>query len=208
MTHRHTPTTLLRANGRHLLHTLLLLTASASGQAQTTDAAPRDPWAWMQGTTWYVPARSLLALNFSADGEVLERSVDQTVWAITGTTGGYFWGRAVAVVRTGSITSPALCQSLIGSVTPEGRVHLTFVPVQPRPGEEIIRATGDMRLVRGRWTVEPQMSSGPGVSRQVAHWAYMTQCTQADPACQSLPGLGLPIETLLATCPGGPTLAP
>jgi hypothetical protein len=48
------------------------------------------------------------------------------------------------------------------------------------------------------------MSSGPKTKAQITHWAYMTQCQPSMPVCQSLPGLGVSIDSLLAACPGAP----
>ena len=187
------------------LSMLALLSATPPSLAQSQVTGTRQTWAWLQGTDWYVPAGNLLALSFDGRSETLSRTSDQTVWRLTGTLGNYFWGRAVAVITSGP-TTQTLCQSLFGSVTPEGRVHLSFVPTNPDADTQVIRATGDMRLVQGRWTVEPQMSSGPTASRQVEHWAYMTQCLPNDPACQALPGLGQTIDSVLAACPGAPVL--
>jgi hypothetical protein len=193
-----------------------MLCCSAAVQAATAgptppvvapDPAARTDWRWLNDTYWYVPARNLLALTFDAGSETLSPTTDQTVWHITGYAGHYFWGRVVAALRNGPATN-TYCQSLVGSVTPEGRVLLTFVPTSPGNNAEVIRASGDMRMVAGRWTVEPQMSSGPSAQLQVSHWAYMTQCLPGDAVCQSLPGLGQSIDSLLAACPGAPTLAP
>jgi hypothetical protein len=202
--------TLIRPSLRRPLRTLALAALACAvgpvlAQAPQPGAGGRQTWAWLQGTDWYVPAANLLALSFDGRTETLSTASDQTVWRLTGTLGNYFWGRAVVVVTTGA-TTQTLCQSLFGSVTPEGRVHLSFVPTHPDANTTVVRATGDMRLVQGRWTVEPQMSSGPSASRPLEHWAYMMQCQANDPACQSLPGLGQTIDSVLAACPGAPTL--
>jgi hypothetical protein len=187
--------------------TVMAATVAPAPPVAVAEPAARTDWRWLKDTYWYVPARNLLALTFDAGTETLSPTTDQTVWHITGYTGNYFWGRVVAALKNGPVTN-TVCQSLVGSVTPEGRVLLTFVPTNPGSQSEVIRASGDMRLAQGRWTVEPQMSSGPSAQRQVAHWAYMTQCLPGDAVCQSLPGLGQSIDSLLAVCPGTPTLAP
>jgi hypothetical protein len=193
----------------NLCHVLVSAAAAATFLLQPAAAQSQTPqaWNWMKDTYWYVPAGNLLAYRLDANSEQLTPVVDQTVWHITGYHGNYFWGRTVGVITSGRSQSVS-CLSVIGSVTPEGRVLLTFVPTSTSPASSVIQGIGDMRLVNGNWAVEPQMSTGPSVQIQISHWAYMMQCQTTDPVCQSLPGVGASIESLLALCPGAPQVRP
>jgi hypothetical protein len=98
------------------------------------------------------------------------------------------------------------CLSLVGSVTPEGRVFLTFTPTTLKPETTVTQGFGEMRISKGQWTMEPQMSARSTARLQVIHWAYMIQCRPHEPSCQALHGVGVSIDTLLRDCPGAPHL--
>jgi hypothetical protein len=149
-----------------------------------------DNWKWLVGTYWIVPPGNLSAPLFSSDREEPVWFSDQTVWQITGAANGYFWGNTAALVRppgTGEDAVPA-AQRLMASVTPEGRVHITFVPVDSDGDTAEVIGIGNMRWRDGQWMAEMQMSTPFGASGQLLHWAYMVQCTPEDAAWQQLPG--------------------
>jgi|SRR6185436_372177 len=161
-----------------------------------------DPstWSWLEDTYWCVPPASLPALRFDQDGNALTWVVDQTVWHITGYRDGYFWGVCAALLRDAGEPVPERGPgsqprgfTMLGSVTPEGRVHLTFIP--DSQGSATI---GIGRAVRhqAEWSLEMQMSSGAG-SQTTAHWAYMMRVRPDDPSWSSLPGVGLSVPEML-----------
>lgn len=84
-------------------------------------------WSWLGeggGTYWYVPPENLPAIQWNtADPESYTSISDQTVWHIQSYQGGYFFGPLVVKLET----APRLCQFLIGSVTPDGRVLLRSI---------------------------------------------------------------------------------
>lgn len=179
-------------------------------EADFSSAAPAaretpDRWKWLKNTYWYVPAPNLPAFLFDADREELTPVLDQTVFHITDYRDGYFWGRTVALLQLGGVANTS-CLSLVGSVTPEGRVFLTFTPTTLKPETTVTQGFGEMRISKGQWTMEPQMSARSTARLQVIHWAYMIQCRPHEPSCQSLPGVGVSIDTLLRDCPGAPHL--
>lgn len=155
-------------------------------------------WQWLEGSYWYVPQFSLTAYVFDADANELVKVTDQTVFHITGYNDGYFWGKTVVSL---GLSFKVSCMSLVGSVTPEGDVLLTFTPVDPDQSTAPTQGIGTMRFVPrfGGWTMENQMSSGP-TSRQVNHWAYMVQSYPGERSWESLPGRGIPIPRFLARC--------
>ena len=161
-------------------------------------------WAWLQDTYWYVPEANLLAFRFDAETRELQPVQDQTVYHITGFRDGYFWGRTAVQMGDG----PRTCLSLVGSVTPEGRVLLTFTPARETPSGTVTQGVGQMRVTRGQPAMENQMSSGSGSRGQVSHWAYMLRAKPGDAAWESLPGVGVSIPEFLGGCPEAPHVVP
>lgn len=172
--------------------------------ATISDAnAESSDWKWLKDTYWYVPKSGLPTMVFDGDTEQLRTVSDQTVYHISGYRNGYFWGKTV--VKLG--TAPASCLSLLGSVTPEGRLLLTFTPVDPNATSSITQGIGEMQLQPDvGWTMENQMSSGPA-RLQVNHWAYMHQTKPGKRSWNVLPSANVSVQELLAECPGnGPSL--
>lgn len=182
-----------------------ILCANGIAQAQSPALGTVAGWQWLADTFWYVPASNLPALLLDAETEVLVPISDQTVFHITGYRDGYFWGRTVARLQRGPVSS-VTCLSLLGSVTPEGRVLLTFTPTDLTGQPTVTQGIGQMQLRQGQWTIEPQMSTGPNARFHVIHWAYMTQSDPSQPSWQSVPGVGVSIPEFLAQCPGAPHL--
>lgn len=161
-------------------------------------------WGWLRDTYWYVKDRWLPALMFNSSQNTLTRMVDQTVWHITGYRDGYFWGVTAVLsyaagddVPTRGPRSNPSPFTLIGTVTPEGNIQITFVPSSSRSSEP---TAGVGRIVEheGQRTFEMQMSSMASNSRLVAHWAYMMQTHEGEPSWESLPGLGISVDEMLA----------
>jgi len=170
----------------------------ASGSALEHDTSR---WAWLGengGTYWYVPPENLQAIQWDTAAPSAYTAVDdQTVWHIERFDNGYFFG-PVVVKFAGY---PRLCQYMIGSITPGGRVYISFNAVQTIPlgSPSITTGTGDMVKQRGAWTFNMQMASGSS-STQVAHWAFMRQCTPDQPCWNDLPGTERSLPALLAQC--------
>jgi hypothetical protein len=83
--------------------------------------------------------------------------------------------------------------TMLGSITPEGRVHLTFIPVSP--GSATI---GFGRAVSHgtEWSLEMQMFTGSSAQTN-AHSATMVRVRPDDPSWSSLPGIGLSVPEML-----------
>jgi hypothetical protein len=174
--------------------------------------ATRADWSWLADTYWYVRPADLPALQYDADGNTLTWLLDQTVWHLTGCRSNYIWGVTAALTRAAGEDPPRLGpgsrpvpMAMFGTITPEGRVHLTFVP--DLPGRSSSATIGIGRAVPhdGGWSLEMQMSS----NGRVAHWAYMLQTRPGDPSWDALPGVGLSVPDMLAGCtapqsPGAP----
>jgi hypothetical protein len=151
-------------------------------------------WSWFAGTYWYVPTRNLPAVLFDSGTGTVAPVSDQTVFQITGYRDGYFWGNTA--VGLGSSTPSAL--SLVGSVTPQGDVLLTFTSTGGSAGPVITQGQGVMRRKCGGWTMENQMFTAPGQRLQIGHWAYMVQTRPGLPSWSALPGAGVSVPQFLA----------
>lgn len=155
-------------------------------------------WRWLNGTTWYVPKSGLPAYVYTPSlGNSLTPVQDQTVYTITGYRNGYFWGRTAGKLGDGD--NEISCMSLVGSVTPEGALYLTFTPYPFAPGDEPTIGIGTMTFKGRSWTMENQMSSG-SPSVQIGHWAYMVQTNPSVQSWYSLPGVDMSVTEFMADC--------
>lgn len=157
---------------------------------------------FLRGTQWYVPEATLPAVQMNLQNHRMTALVDQTVWDITNSDHGYFWGRVVTVIRpwgsSASSGNPS-CARMLGSVTPDGHVYITFVDSDQKTTLGAIRGIGTLTPNSGGWRFEMQMSTG--TTGLVAHWSYMDQCKTRQ-ACQTkLPGSNLSLSQFLAQCP-------
>jgi hypothetical protein len=161
-------------------------------------------WRWLNGTTWYVPTSGLPAYIYTPLQNTITPVQDQTVYTITGYRNGYFWGRTAGQVGTNDIS----CMSLVGSVTPEGSIYLTFTPFPFSPGDEPTIGVGTMVRKSGKWTMQNQMSTGTP-SLQLGHWAYMVQTNPDSASWSSLPGVGVSVPEFMSAClDAAPTATP
>ena len=147
------------------------------------DRAPYDV-AWLVGTYWYCAAETVPAIRTQSRTS-LEAVQDQTVWWITGARYGYFWGAGSALITPAGQVPDVASKgdfTFYGSITPDGRVHITFF----LPGGSTV-GTGILVGHAGRVAFEMQMSSG-NPNSLVVHWAFMLQVAPGDPVWNSLPG--------------------
>lgn len=189
------------------LAVLLALAAPAIAQeASPSDWAHAEPeatikrWSWLGGTIWIVPHANLPAVMTEADSKAVVQLIDQTVYSIDRYEHGYFWGTARAQLMPASTKTPAppdsspTCMRLVGSVTPEGTLNMSFTPVDDT-GDRTT-GVGFMRKKGGEWTMELQMTTG--TTAQVTHWAYMEACPKRGPC--SLPAIRGTAQRFLAAC--------
>jgi len=180
----------------------LILTASSTSlrQAGADSRVPRGDWSWLKNSYWYVPEESLPAVETTFDPVTHQLISDQTVWHIEDFSGGYFWGKEVVKL---SDNAQYLCMQLVGSITPQGEIQMTFTftlpPVAPPALNLKVSGVGKMQLVRGEWQPEMQMTTG--VSSLVTHWAFMKQCLPGEACNHALPGVQIPLHAFLGVCP-------
>jgi hypothetical protein len=186
---------------RKIAHSFVLFALVAglcSGCAGDAQGAPVKDWSFLNNSYWYVPTPNLLAvLSTTEGGGIVALITDQTVFYIETYQSGYFWGTVATELTIAGEASGPNCFFMVGSVTPQGSVNLSFTPTgssgTPTTG------IGTMRFIAEQWTMENQMSTSGGQGT-VSHWAYMTQCKAGQPCNQSLPGTSLTISQLLSTC--------
>lgn len=186
--------------GRRLLSSLRASSASHHGAAASVRRVevPRptaDRWSWMADTYWYVPTPNLAAVVYEPTSGALTPVADQTVFHITGYRRGYFWGETVAQFGSNAPSSSAL----VGSVTPQGRVLLSFTSTSGATTSGF----GVMARSRAGWTMENQMFSSAS-GGQIGHWAYMVQTRPGMASWRSLPSVGVSVPTFLSNY-SGPT---
>jgi hypothetical protein len=189
-----------RLRGHHCAVPVLLVFLAALGTVCPGDAqgSGKSAWSFLSNSYWIVPPANLPALlSDTSNGGTFVPIVDQTVFHIQTYQGGYFWGQVATMLTIGGEASGPNCYQLVGSITPEGSVQLSFTPT----GSTGVATTGlgTMRFIRNQWTMENQMSTGVN-SGLVTHWAYMAQCHANQPCQQQLPGTSLTVAQMLAPC--------
>lgn len=191
-----------------------ILAAMVIGLAALPAVAQEDVWGagrwrWLADTYWYVPQENLPALASGPTATTPAPVSDQTVYHIVQYANGYFWGpTAVSYMprRDGTSSGSPSCLQLVGSITPEGRLHLTFsappISTNANTGSRREPTVGIGTMVRehGEWLMENQMSTLSAGNVLLTHWAHMRECRPGDPCFSSLPGVGLSVPQMLAPC--------
>lgn len=158
----------------------------------------RRDWAWLEDTYWYCPASDMPAIR-TQPGNTFAAVIDQTVWRISGYRDGYFWGVASTLLTPAGETPDPSGKSdstFFASITPDGRVHVTFV----RSAVSTTVGTGVVRVDGSRAWFSMQMSSGPG-NALVVHWAQMLPVMPGDYAWSDLPGAGISVPQMVGDIP-------
>ena len=145
-----------------------------------------------------MPTANLPAVLFNSSTGTLAPVSDQTVYEITGYRNGYFWGKTVTQLGSSSASSSAL----VGSVTPQGQILLTFTSTSSTSSPSLTEGYGKMRIKGGQWSMENQMFTLPGETLQIGHWAYMLQTHPGLPSWNSLPSAGVSVPTFLSQYEG------
>lgn len=154
-------------------------------------------WNHLENSYWFVPVAYLPALQMNAEATEPTFMIDQTVWQITGYRDGYFWGNCAALVyeKGTTPTDPPTARRLVGTVTPDGQVLITFMSISSIGAAQSIQGYGKMTQKNDQWFFEMQMSSG--VTDLIAHWAYMEMTQPGDPSWKQLPGTDYSVPAFL-----------
>jgi hypothetical protein len=181
--------------GRFVRRSLLclgLLSLSATGVSAAPASALANRWSFLENTYWTVPAPNLRAYVISSSAPAPLPAIDQTVYHVTHYKDGFFWGVSVT-----SIDNKVTCAQMMGSVTPPGRVLLSFVTTDSSGVQSQQVGYGQMAIKGGAWTMLNQTSA-----ISFAHWAYMVQSKPGDSSWHSLPGVHKAVPDFLAQCQG------
>jgi hypothetical protein len=181
-----------------------ILSTAALAPAAPALAAPSEvaKYRFLEDSKWIVPPATLPAISFDLATGTATAIVDQTVWDITHYRDGYFWGQTAAQMRdasTGKLVSSA-CMHMVGSVTPSGKVHITFVNQDQETALTAVRGTGRLVRAKGAGWVFEEMQMSSGSTSIVAHWSVMAQCKPGQPCEDRLPGTKSSLEDFLANC--------
>lgn len=179
---------------------------SAGHRDRSAVSQTSSHWSWLANTYWYVPSSNVPAVVLDTTNPTSPAVLplaDQTVFHITGFRDGYFWGVTVAQLGASAPSS----SSMVGSVTPEGRVLLLFSPVGSSSGATMTEGIGRMVQEYGQWTMENQMFTSPGdqssgESLDLGHWAYMVQTRPGLASWDSLPFVGVSVPQFLGNSTG------
>jgi len=157
-----------------------------------------DQWNFLADTYWYVPTQSLLAMQMEPTGTAPVAVLDQTVWQITGSKDGYFWGNCAAMLFSSGEASNATPNSfrLLGSVLSNGSVLISFMPMVKVGGTLSTTGFGSLGQKDKAWYFEMQMSTGN--STMTAHRAFMLPTQSGEPSWERLPGTPYSVPELLA----------
>ncbi len=176
----------------------VLTSAFLAGPSAAPPSSPNQ-WNWLEGTYWIVRPQGLPNVLYDPIADDTQTSIGQTVYHIDRCRYGYFHGCATIEVFG---ADQVQCRRLIGTITPEGKVLLTFIAVEGDQVQLAINAIGTMRREQGQWVMENQMASAaPGdPNSYVMHWAYMFQCEEGDFFWDSLPFVHESVPDFLSQC--------
>ena len=87
---------------------------------------------------------------------------------------------------------------MVGSVTPEGKVLLSFTQASTSSSPSLTSGYGTMQRKFGEWTMENQMFTSATAWLQIGHWAYMVQTHPGLPSWYSLPVVGVSVPEFLS----------
>lgn len=177
---------------------------AAWAKPPTTTEQAVVKFSFLRDSKWYVPRQTLPAMEMKLQTGRVRAVVDQTVWHITNYRDGYFWGRTAAVFTyagTGQPIGDPACSRMVGSVTPSGLVHITFIPAGQNTMLGAVVGTGTLTGSNAEgWAFQMQMSTG--TTSVIAHWSYMDQCKSGDACEAKLPGSQLSLADFLQQCDG------
>jgi len=155
----------------------------------------RATWDFLANTYWYVTPTDLPALQFSPDDDSLAWQSDQTVWHISGYKNGYFWGVSSGVIHDPNETGKPRQQRLMGTVTAEGQVQITFIN-DGLVNNSAITGFGHMTKIDGEWVFQMQMATTAG-RNYLLHWANMMRTQEGEASWNNLPGVDYSVPEML-----------
>jgi hypothetical protein len=145
-----------------------------------------------KNSTWIVPPQTLVAYLY--DNADFVRVVDQTVWVMSNYNQGYFSGQSYATIDNASLSQT----NLIGSVTPQGNVYITFYS-STETSSTLITGLGTLtQQSNGSCYFIMQMNSGTNGTSGLTHWSYMVPVNPGDYFYDNLPSTNMSVPEFLA----------
>lgn len=142
--------------------------------------------------TWVVPPQTLLAYLY--DNANLTPVSDQTVWVFSAYNQGYFAGQSYTAINNSTLS----LRYLIGSVTSEGKVFITFYS-GTSTNTDLVSGIGNLNVTSsGQCTFIMQMNSGQNGVSGLTHWSYMVPVNPGDAFYNNLPGTQMSVPQFLA----------
>lgn len=180
---------------------LPLLAAILSLQLVSADTVAT--YKFLNNTIWFVPTETLPAAVLDVKYSILSPVIDQTVWFIDGYKDGYYKGRVVTQLfipgSNGTTAGPAQCLNLVGSITPDGKVLISFIDQGAISAKGATVGIGTLTKKNKVWRFLMQMSTGS--SKLISHWSYMDRCPGEKAKCYSkLPGTWMGVKEFGALC--------
>lgn len=152
-----------------------------------------DPYQYcFRNSTWIVPPQTLLAYLYDNANTV--PVVDQTVWVISKYNQGYFSGQSYTAIDNSILSQ----RYLIGSVTSEGKVDITFYS-GTSSSTDLVTGLGTLNVKSsGQCSFIMQMNSGQNGVNGLTHWSYMIPVNPGDLFYNNLPGTHMSVPQFLA----------
>jgi len=143
-------------------------------------------------STWIVPPQTLLAYLYN-NGTITAAS-DQTVWVISSYNQGYFSGVSYTSIDNNTLSK----KYLIGSVTSDGKVFITFYS-GTSTSTDLVSGIGVLNVKSsGQCSFTMQMNSGQNGVSGLTHWSYMIPANPGDVYYNNLPGTNMSVPQFLA----------
>lgn len=152
-----------------------------------------DPYQYcFKNSTWIVPPQTLLAYLY--DNGTVTQASDQTVWVISSYNQGYFSGQSYTAIDNSTLSQ----KYLIGSVTSEGKVYITFYS-GTSTSTDLVSGIGDLNVKSsGQCSFIMQMNSGQNGVSGLTHWSYMIPVNPGDIFYNNLPGTQMSVPEFLS----------
>jgi hypothetical protein len=159
----------------------ILISIALLNITSATHAA--DPYQYcFNNSTWVVPPQTLLAYLY--DNATTTPVDDQTVWVIGNYNKGYFSGQSYTAIDISTLSQ----RYMIGSVTSEGQVYITFYS-GTSTSTDLVTGIGKLDVKSsGQCTFTMQMNSGTNGVSGLTHWSYMIPVNPGDVFYNNLPG--------------------
>lgn len=159
----------------------------------TETAALADPYQYCFGSSiWVVPPQTLLAYLYN-NGTVTPVT-DQTVWVFSRYNQGYVYGSSYTAINNSILSE----KYLIGSVTSDGKVYITFYS-GTSASTDLVTGVGVLAVKSsGQCSFTMQMNSGQNGVSGLTHWSYMIPVKPGDAFYNNLPGTNMSVPQFLS----------